>query len=229
MNRKLWRDLRQLAGPAAAAVVVVAAGIMTFVALRGAFTSLEHARAAYFERARFAEVVARVVRAPLSVTHAIAALPGVEAVEARLSAAAVLDLRDEPARARIVSVHADPGLGLNRLHLRRGRAPTRGGVDEVVVNESFALARGVVPGATLVATIEGQRRRLLVTGVGGTPEFLYVIPPGAAWPDDERFAILWMEHDVLADISAPLDFFTTSPSVSRERGMRGSSAPSRQR
>jgi putative ABC transport system permease protein len=200
LERKLLRDVVRLAAPAIAAALVVAAGIMAFIAMRGAYVSLELARAGYFERGRFADVYAPVVRAPVSVLERARAIPGVEEVDHRVTADGLIDLPEavEPARARFVSTRGD--VGLNRLSVRAGRLPGRDRVDEVVVNEAFAEARALALGDRLVATVEGRLTALRIVGIGGSPDFLYVVPPGSAFPDDERYAVLWLDHGALEAI-----------------------------
>lgn len=201
LNRKLLRDLKHLSGPAIAAALVVAAGVAAWVSLRGVYTSLEGARASYFERGRFADIVAPVVRAPLSVVAQALAIPGVEAVDARVQAPAVLDIPSisEPVRALVTSMRDDEG-ALNRVFFRLGRAPAWGRGDEVVVNEAFALAHKLALGDSIAATINGRRVVLTIVGIGGSPEHLYVVPPGAIWPDDARYAVLWLERDAAATL-----------------------------
>ena len=53
---------------------------------------------------------------------------------------------------------------LNRLHLREGRLPEPGRVDEVVVSEAFALAHRFRPGSTFGAVLSGHKRTLSIVG-----------------------------------------------------------------
>jgi putative ABC transport system permease protein len=56
LDKKLLRDLSRLKGQVVTIALVVAAGIAAFVAMKGNYASLEHARDAYYERSRFADV-----------------------------------------------------------------------------------------------------------------------------------------------------------------------------
>ena len=64
LDRKLLRDLSQMKGQSFAIAIVIAAGVATFVNSRTILHSLELTRSTFYERYRFADVFARVKRAP---------------------------------------------------------------------------------------------------------------------------------------------------------------------
>ena len=80
LDRKLLRDMSQMKGQVFAIALVVAAGVATFVNSRTILHSLEVTRATFYERYRFAEVFARVKRAPDSIIDRLAEVPGVAQV-----------------------------------------------------------------------------------------------------------------------------------------------------
>ena len=194
LDAKLLRDLWRLKGQGAAICLVVACACAIIVVMLGTLTSLTISRDAYYERYRFADVFATATRAPLGLADRIAEIDGVKAMEARIAAFVLLDLPElaEPARARLLSLPEAGRPSLNDIVLRKGRLPDPNRPDEVVVNESFAEAHAMEPGASLAANIEGKRRTLRVVGVALSPEFVYTIGPGDLVPDERRFAIAWM-------------------------------------
>ena len=202
LDRKLLRDLRRIWAQALAIALVMASGVATFVLASGAYHSLDETRAAYYLRYRFAHVFAEVRRAPKAIVEQIATIPGVAAAEARITKLALLDVEGlaEPATGRAVSVPDLAAPRLNLLHLREGRLPERERTDEVTVNEAFAKAHGMAPGATFKALLNGKQRELKVVGVALSPEFIYALGPGDLMPDDRRFAVLWMSEKALAGL-----------------------------
>ena len=84
LNLKLRRELWQLKTQILTIALVVAAGVTSFVALRGTQAALEAARVAYYDRYRFAHVFARVKRAPESLLRRVETLRGVAAAESRV-------------------------------------------------------------------------------------------------------------------------------------------------
>jgi putative ABC transport system permease protein len=133
------------------------------------------------------------------VARDIAVLPGVTAVDARLVARAVLDVRDlaEPASGLLVSIPDQPGHGVNDLYIRRGRHLEPGRADEVMVSEAFADKNHLQPGDSIPATVSGHRTALRIVGIALSPEFVMPVEPGAAAPDDRRFGILWIARGQL--------------------------------
>jgi putative ABC transport system permease protein len=198
LQRKLWRDLGQLRGQVIAIALVVIGGIGTMVMAQSNYGALADTRALYYAEYRFADVFARVARAPLTVLEAVRAMPGVREAEPRVNEIVNLELAgfDEPVTGQIVSLPRPGDPGLNRLFLRAGRLPAA--AQEAVVGEVFAEAHGLNPGDTLVAILNGRRQQLTVVGIGLSPEFIYQIRPGDVFPDFERFGVLWMAYEPVA-------------------------------
>jgi putative ABC transport system permease protein len=80
----LVRDLSQMKGQSFAIAIVIAAGVATFVNSRTILYSLELTRSTFYERYRFADVFARVKRAPDVAADGLAEIPGVAQVETRI-------------------------------------------------------------------------------------------------------------------------------------------------
>ena len=64
LDRKLLRDIRRLWAQTLAIALVMASGVATLILATGAQRSLVESRTAYYERNRFADVFATLVRAP---------------------------------------------------------------------------------------------------------------------------------------------------------------------
>ena len=219
LDRKLWRDLWHMRGMAVAISLVMIGGISTFVMARVTYESLQATQARYYENQRFAEVFASLVRAPEAVAEQFAELPGVNQVETRVVAPINLEIEgfDDPITGKIVSL---PELGaplLNVPYLRRGRLPAPRADDEVAISEDFAEAHGLQPGDRIVTIIKGRYKRLDVVGVALSPEYMYAIPPGAIFPDYERYGILWMNRKALAT-AFDMDGAFNDVSFSLQRG-----------
>jgi putative ABC transport system permease protein len=200
LHRKLLRDVSRLKGQVLTIALVLAGGIMSFVALRGAHASLVRSRDAYYDRQRFAHVFATVERAPETLAARIEALPGVEAVQTRISEPVSLPIEGmpRPALGLLLSLPPSGEPATNALRLERGRLPERERDDEVVVLRSFAEAHGLEPGHRVPVVVDGKLRRLRVVGTALSPEFVYALKPGALADDPAGFAILWTSRAPLA-------------------------------
>ena len=227
LDIKLFRDLWRMRAQALAILLVTAAGSAAFVTQLGILHSLEQTVTAYYEHNRFADLFANVRRAPNSRLADLAAIPGVKKVTPRIVYNAVLDIAgmDEPVNGLIVS-QPRPGLTeLNDVYIRRGRLVQPGAVDEVVLSETFADANKLDVGSQFWASIKGHRRQLRVVGIGLSPEYIFFGVPGAMVPDDRRFGVMWMDHDVLEaafDMRGAFDdvAMTLMPGVDQQEVLR---------
>lgn len=194
LQRKLLRECWHLKGQLLSIALVVATGIMTVITMRGSYESLIEAQQRYYNDMRFAEVWSSLRRAPDSVRARIQALPGVALADTRVSFLATLDLEglDAPAQGRFVSLPERSRPQLNDLLITRGRYVDAASPDEVIISEKFANARGLLPGDSLRAIINGRARDLDIVGIAISPEHSYSVPPGSLLPEDERYGVLWM-------------------------------------
>jgi len=200
LDRKLLRDLSQMKGQSFAIAIVIAAGVATFVNSRTIVYSLELTRSTFYERYRFADVFAKVKRAPDALADRLAEIPGVAQVETRIVELVTLDVPglDEPAVGQLISLPVTREPRLNKLYLRRGRQLTVGRDDEVLASEAFMIANHLEIGDSIAAIINGKRKELRIVGVAFSPEYVFQIKPGDMLPDPRHFGILWMEHEALS-------------------------------
>ncbi|GAA5524495.1 hypothetical protein Maes01_01052 [Microbulbifer aestuariivivens] len=200
LDRKLVRDLWSIKGQALAIAIVIGCGIGMYVMSKGMLVSLAETRSAYYERYRFADVVAPVKRAPNALLEEISALAGVRRAETRIRAGVILDVEGAPApiTGEIQSLPPRAQPRINDIVLRRGRYFDAQHEDEVLVLDAFSEAHGLEPGDHLYAILNGTKKRLTVTGIVLSPEYVYAISPGEIVPDKKRFGVLWMNRKALA-------------------------------
>lgn len=199
LDRKLVRDLWRLRGQAFAIALIVASGVAVLVMSLATIDALQKTAFAYYERQHFADVFASAKRAPRSVAAQIAAIPGVQLVEARIVRWATVDVDGfgEPVIATLVSVPDSGESLLNQLTLRRGRMVDPANVDEALISEAFANAHHLQPGDRLHVLMNGRRRDVEIAGIALSPEFIYTIGPGALMPDPKRYGVFWMSQRAL--------------------------------
>jgi len=201
LDLKLLRDLRAIKSQALAVALVMACGLAMMIMARSLILSLETARDDYYRDYRFAQVFARLKRAPGSLREELAKIPGVGTVQTGISMLVTLDLpgMDEPAMGMINSLPEHGELQLNRVYLRQGRmliGPA--GHGEVLVSEAFAEAHGLQPGDHIAAILYGRKQTFRIAGIVLSPEYVFEALPGAALPDNRSFGVFWMPYKELA-------------------------------
>ena len=200
LDHKMWRDLWRLKGQVIAIAMVICCGIATYIMFLATLDTLNQSRASFYEHYRFGNIFSSLKRAPESLRSRILEIPGVITVQTRVVSNVNLDVEGfgEPVTGRLVSIPDYGEPPLNNLYLRSGRLPAPNHDNEVVISESFAEAHHFKLGDKLVAILNGKRKKLTITGTAISPEYIYQIRPGSAWPDYERYGILWMEHSGVA-------------------------------
>jgi putative ABC transport system permease protein len=200
LNRKLWRDLWRLKGQVFAITLVVMSGVATFIMFISTVNSLTFTSNKFYRDYNFADVFVDLKRAPESLKEKIKNIKGVDKLETRVSAYAKLDIKgfSESVTGKIVSIPDDGNPLLNRLYIRKGRLADPNKDDEVVINETFALAHGFNLGDQFAAVINGKWKNLTITGIALSPEFVRLVQPGAISPDFKRYGVLWMSRKAIS-------------------------------
>ena len=200
LHRKALRDLWRMRGQALAIALVIASGIAMLVMAQATLLSLRDTRDAFYRETRFSEVWVQAKRVPQTMLARLAEIPGIAEVEARLVTGAKLSLDGfaEPAEARVQSLPDDGIPRQNRLLLQSGRLPAPGTTREIVIGTAFAKAHGLQTGDSLQAIIYGRQQRFTIVGTASSAEHLYLISPGAMFPDDLRYTVLGLPERALA-------------------------------
>jgi putative ABC transport system permease protein len=199
LNRKLLRDLLHMKGQMLAVTAVVACGIAMFVSMSNVKYSLEMTRADYYSRFRFADLFMQLKRAPEFTLEAVRRIPGVATVAPRIVTNVTIDVPglDEPATAQLVSLPDRGTPALNGVYIAEGRMIDPSRPEEVIASKPFMKANRLKPGDHIGAVINGRWKRLVIVGVGLSPEYIYEVQPGAFFPDNRRFGIFWMSRKAL--------------------------------
>jgi putative ABC transport system permease protein len=202
LDRKVLRDLRLLWSQAITIALVVASGIAGFVACLSGVESLAGARDSFYGSGQFADVFAVVRRAPDAAARRLAEIPGVLDVQATVESNARVTVPSyaDPVVGHVIGLDNMQAQRLNRLFVRAGRLPEAGsragGELDAVVSEGFAQVHHLAPGATVTALMNGKVRKLRITGIGLSPEYVFA----GLWgmPDLRAFGVFWVDADELA-------------------------------
>jgi putative ABC transport system permease protein len=201
LDRKLWRDLRQLWSQVLTIALVVASGVAGVLSTFSAWDALSWSRERFYAEARFADVFTSLKRAPQSLLPRIAAIEGVLQVQEGLAHGIQVFLPgvEDPIRGRLTAIDPRSAQHLNRVSLLQGHWPSEtasSGRIEVLVSAAFARARRLQPGDHLHALMNGKLQALAVAGIGISPEFIFAGMGGS--PDVHGFGVFWMHRDAVA-------------------------------
>jgi putative ABC transport system permease protein len=199
LDKKMLRELWRLRGQLLSIGLVVATAVMMLVTMRGTYEALETSRADYYRDYALGDVWSALEQAPETLRQRISGIPGVAAVETRVTTYATLDLPwlDAPGQGLFISVPETGRADVDDVHIREGRYVRAGRATEVMVNENFFRANDLAIGDTVTAVLNGVRRSMTIVASVISPAQSYAVPPGALYPDDERYGVFWMSRAVL--------------------------------
>lgn len=202
IDRKMFRELWRLKAQLASIALVVASAVAMVVTMRGTYEALVSSRADYYRTTGFADLWAPVERAPESLARDISEIEGVAGVSTRVTAFATLDLPwlEAPGMGLFVSIPSTRRPLLNDIHVTSGRYLAPQATNEVVASEAFMSANGLEPSDTLRAVLNGRQQEFTIVGAAIAAEHSYSVPPGALYPDDERYGVFWVSREMLGPV-----------------------------
>lgn len=194
LSRKLLRDLRAAAAQSIALTLIVALGIVSLIALTGAYRNLSTSYNHTYEQLKFADVTFTVRAAPEAVIESIARVDGVAAVSGRLIVDTGFELPDgEPIRSRLVGLRPDQRPTVNDLLIEEGRYLEKEDTRVTVLETHFSQFYDLHPGDTITPILAGEKVPLTVVGVAASPEYLIVSPSRHdILPAARTFAVLFL-------------------------------------
>ncbi|MFP5519260.1 MAG: ABC transporter permease [Bdellovibrionia bacterium] len=177
--------------------LLLVGGLSVLVSSWSSYQSLSIAKEHFYHQYQFADIFVDLERAPTTVLPALEKIQGVSLVESRIVKMGLVQVPEqvEPALGQFVSWSETKRL--NQIHLKVGRLPQAGAALEAVVHEAFAEALKLSIDDELIVNLGGNQRKLVIVGIGISPEFVYALSPVAPLPDDKHFGIFWIHEQHL--------------------------------
>ncbi|HAH85784.1 MAG TPA: hypothetical protein DCL60_00265 [Armatimonadetes bacterium] len=211
LNLKLIRDLRFSPLMFGGIVLLVAVGVMLFVAAYSLYLNLQSSYATSYSRLNLADFSVQVQSAPQEVLSTLRQIPGVGEVEGRTIEEVEMEQPEMISRkveGRIISL---PDIGepkLNQLKLLSGAYPRQDSARELLLESSFAGYYGYRPGDSLNIVILDDKVKFRIAGIVQSPEYIYVVRGrGYPLPNPRTFGVMWMRKGMVDEM------FGTSGSV----------------
>lgn len=196
LSRSKWQYL--------AVGLIIVLGIAVFDAARSLYVNLEASYAESYGRLKFEDFGIRLSSAPERAAQRLLKVPGVSAVEGRLTAEATVKIvggRDKLLVGRLISIPAARPPTINDLRIVEGRYLNRAGDREILLEYSFARHHNLNPGAQLEISRGQGRARLKVVGIVQSPEFLYVVRSKQdLFPAADTFGVMFLSPETLGPI-----------------------------
>nr|WP_309224736.1 FtsX-like permease family protein [Mycolicibacterium sp. CBMA 234] len=198
LHKKAARDLRRRLPQVAAVAVMVALGVMLFVASYDSFRNLQASYDQTYARTDFADLTVSGADAD-KVGAAVRGAPGVDRIAIRTVADVPMMIGATKLVGRVVGMPAD-GQGINSIDLTAGQLPRS---DDVVVERHTADTFGLATGQQL-RVFDGTRwHDAAISGVAESPEYLWPARSRQDLLDDPHaFAVVFTSESVARTLSA---------------------------
>lgn len=184
-----------------AVVAIVTVGVGCLVGFLATSQNLQLAKSDYYQRTFLADFWVDLKKAPITEAMRLADVPGVASLRHRLTTPVTVDMPEvrRPISGLLVSLPARRQDVINNVLVRSGTWFTPFGEEEVLVDHSFAQARGVVPGDELRLVIKGESKTLRVVGTAISSEFVYLMPPGSIAPQPSNYGVFYVPRQLAED------------------------------
>ncbi len=201
LDRKLLRDIRQSWRMLLAVSSIIAVGIGCFVGMMSASGNLKAAKENYYSTCRLADFWIDIKKAPVEEVRRLAMIPGVSEIRDRIQFRVVLDLPGsiKPVGAMVISLPDISEPVINNIIIQKGTYFTQGRINEVIISEKFASARGIEPGDKIHAVLNNQLKELIVVGTAISAEFVYMSSPGSMVDEPGTYGLMYIKRSFAED------------------------------
>jgi len=194
LNKKLVRDLWQSRGQFISVLIVVIIGVMFYSGINSAFRNLSDASEKYYREYRLGDLWASFYRAPESVEEKIKSLPFVKKATGRVVKDAKIDISEENAVVRIITLPDEKRDIVNDIMITSGRYFSVADSNQCLVEEGFFTAHNLKIGDSISPVIDGKEVKLKVVGSVRSPEYVYAIKDESELvPDNRKFGIVYVK------------------------------------
>lgn len=192
--RKLLRDLKEAKGQFIAILVIVTIGVMFYTGMNATFRNLSDSSEKYYREYRLADLWASVYRAPESVLDRINSLPYVEESIGRVVKDVKIEVSDENAIIRLITLPDRKTDIINDISLKSGRYFSENENNQCLLEEEFFKAHNLNIGDYINPVINGSEVRLKVIGTVKSPEYVYLIRDGSElFNDNRKFGVAYIK------------------------------------
>ena len=193
LDRKLLRELWHQKGLIVAITTLIAVGVMCFIYMRSITHNLKRAKARYYATSRMADFWIDIKKVPVAELDVVTNIRGIAEIRPRINFLATVDLPNiaEPVNGLVLSLPDRRRPIINEITLKSGSYFSDQGRDEVLINEAFALKHKLKPGDHIHLLLNNRRQELQIIGTASSSEFVYLVGPGAIFPDPEHFGVFY--------------------------------------
>lgn len=193
--KKFIRDIREAKGQYISLIIVVTIGVMFYSGINATFRNLENASTKYYREYNFADIWVDFYKAPESIIDRIENLTYVKMASGRVVMDVSMNISDEDATVRLITLPDDRETVVNDIDIKSGRYFSKEETNQCLVEEEFFIAHGLTLGDYIYPVVNGNEVKIKVIGTVKSPEFVYTLKDGSElMPDSKKFGIIYVKN-----------------------------------
>ena len=193
--RNLLRDIKKSKGQFISILIIVVLGVTFYTAINSAFKNLSNSSANYYEEYRLADIWVDLYNAPTGIKEKVESIPNVKTVTGRIIQDASINISEENATLRFITLPDVKRDIVNDVVIKSGRYFSEGDSNQCLLDEDFFKANNLDLGEYIYPIINGNKVKLKIVGVVKSPEFVYTLKDASEiMADNKKFGIIYIKQ-----------------------------------
>ena len=173
--RNLLRDIKKSKGQFISILVIVILGVTFYTAINSAFKNLSNSSDKYYEEYRLADIWVDLYSAPIGIKEKVESIPNVKTATGRIIKDASIDISEENATLRFITLPDIKKDIVNDIVIKSGRYFSESDSNQCLLDEDFFKANDLKLGEYIYPIINGNKVKLKIVGSVKSPEFVYTL------------------------------------------------------
>lgn len=193
--RNLIRDIKKSKGQFISILIIVILGVAFYTSLNSVFKNLYNSSTKYYDEYRLADVWVDLYKAPIGAKEKIESLPYVKMTTGRIINDASINISEENATLRFITLPDTKRDIVNDIVIKSGRYFSEGDSSQCLLDEDFLKANNLKLGEYIYPIISGNEVKLKIIGSVKSPEFVYTLKDSSEiMADNKKFGIIYIKQ-----------------------------------
>jgi len=193
--RNLLRDIKKSKGQFISILIIVVLGVTFYTAINSAFKNLSNSSTKYYEEYRLADIWVDLYNDPIGIKEKVLSISNVKAVTGRIIKDASINISEENATLRFITLPDMKTDIVNDIVMKSGRYFSEGDSNQCLLDEDFFKANNLNLGEYIYPIINGNKVKIKIVGSVKSPEFVYTLKDSSEiMPDNKKFGIIYIKQ-----------------------------------
>ncbi|WP_411680697.1 ABC transporter permease [Clostridium thailandense] len=193
--RSLIRDIKKLKGQFISILIIVVLGVSFYTGINSMFRNLLNSSDKYYKEYRMADIWVDLYKAPIGIKEKLKELPYVKEASTRIVKDASINISDENATLRFITLPDVKKDIVNDIVIKSGRYFSEGDSNQCIVDQEFFKANNLKLGDYIYPIVSGNKIKLKIVGSAKSPEFVYTLKDSSELiSDSKKFGVIYIKQ-----------------------------------